>query len=253
MKQEAEANSKNFLEILESLNQEYKINRGGYHQHAYSLMAKAMSVALLLRANKKLKRKFIGHVRPKSAGKNSSASINIVTEVMVYVMGAKSESNRKIAWKRGRVIEFLHGKGVKIAKIAAEIQSRGGIEAILKQAAKQKPRRDKESAGTKTRVKKSTAVIAASSDKSDRDTRDRDESDAIAAKLPGTSPRNDGQVIMPVLINLSDRDLLYDLPAKSRVKIYATCCTQKQAKIEVSGVKKLKPEVRKLEDEDDWD
>jgi hypothetical protein len=130
MKQEVKANPKNVLQILESLNQEYKTNRGGYHQQAYSLMAKAMSVALLLRVNKKLKRKFIRYVRPKSAEKNISASINIVTEVMVYVMGAKSESNRKIAWKRGRVIEFLHDEGVKIAKIAAEIPSRGGIEAM---------------------------------------------------------------------------------------------------------------------------
>ena len=59
--------------------------------------------------------------------------------------------------------------------------------------------------------------------------------------------------MMPVLINLSDRDLLYDLAAKSRVKIYATCGTQKEAKIEVSRVKKLKPDVGKPEDDDTWD
>ena len=95
---------------------------GGYHQQAYRLMAKAMFVTVLLRTNKKLKRKFIRHVRPKSDGKGGSGSINLVTEVMAYVMGAKSNSDRKIAWKHGRVIEFLHGEGVKIAKIAAEIQ-----------------------------------------------------------------------------------------------------------------------------------
>jgi hypothetical protein len=32
---------------------------------------------------------------------------------------------------------------------------------------------------------------------------------------------------------------LYDLPAKSGVKIYATCGTRKEAQIEVSRVKKL--------------
>jgi hypothetical protein len=176
-----------------------------------------------------------------------------VTEVMAYVMGAKSDSNRKIAWKRGRVIEFLHGEGVKIAKIAAEIQSRGGIEAILRQAAEQKPRRDKGSAGTKTRVKKSAAVVATSSHKSDRDEPDRDDPDGVTERTPATTRRNDRQVMMPVLINLSDRDLLYDLAAKSRVKIYATCGTQKEAKIEVSRVKKLKPDVGKPEDDDAWD
>jgi hypothetical protein len=246
-------NANNFLKILDSLTQEYKANRDGYHKQAYSSMAKAMSVALLLRANKKLKRKFVRHVRPKSDGKGGSGSINLVTEVMAYVMGAKSESNRKIAWKRGRVIEFLHGEGVKIAKIAAEIQSRGGIEAVLKQAAKLKPRRNSGSAGTKTRLKKSAAVIATSSHKSDRDEPDHDEPDGVNERTPATTRRNDRQVIMPVLINLSDRDLLYDLPAKSRVKIYATCSTQTEAKIEVSRFKKLESEVRKLENDDGWD
>jgi hypothetical protein len=47
-------NANNFLKILDSLTQEYKANRDGYHKQAYSSMAKAMSVALLLRANKKL-------------------------------------------------------------------------------------------------------------------------------------------------------------------------------------------------------
>jgi hypothetical protein len=245
--------AKNFLKTLNSLKQEYKTNRDGYHKQAYSSMAKAMSVALLLRANKKLKRKFIRHVRPKSDGKGGSASINLVTEVMAYVMGAKSESQRKIAWKRGRVIEFLHDQGIKIAKIAGEIQSRGGIEAVYTQAAKLKPRRDRGSAGTKTRVKKSAAVIATSSHKSDRDKPDRDEPDSVNEKPPATTRRNDRQVIMPILINLSDRDLLYDLPAKSRVKIYATCGTRKEAKIEVSRVKKLESEVRKVENDDGWD
>ena len=220
-------------------------------------MAKAMSVALLLSSSKKLKQKFIRHVRPKSDGNSGSASMNLVTEVMAYVMGARSESNRKIAWKRGRVIEFLHGEGVKIEKIAAEIQSRGGIEAILKHAAKQKPRRDKDTAGTKTKMKKSAAVTGTTSDKSsDRDTPDRDDSDVITARIPGTSRQNDGLILLPMLIKLSDRDMLEELPAESRVRIVATRINQKGATIEVNRIKKLKPAVQKLDDHDDddlWD
>ena len=41
------------------------------------------------------------------------------------------------------MIQFLHGQGVKTAKIAAEIKSRGGIEAVLKQAVKHKDLREK--------------------------------------------------------------------------------------------------------------
>jgi hypothetical protein len=246
-----EPNAKNFFRILDSLNEEYKTNRGGYHEQAYRLMAKAMHVALLLNSNKKLKRRFIRRIRPKSVGKGSSASINIVTEVMVYVMGAKCDANRKIAWKRGRVIEFLHGEGIKIAKIAGEIQSRGGIEAVLKQAAKEKPRRDKGSAGIKTSGKKPAAVLATSRYKSGHDTPDRDEPDT--ARSPATMRRNDEQMAMPVLINLSDRDLLADLPVGSRVKVFATRISRKNALIEVSGIKALNVSLRKSNDDDDWD
>jgi hypothetical protein len=75
-------------------------------------------------------------------------------------MGVKTESGRKLAWKRGRVIEFLHDQGIKISKIAAEIQSRGGIEAVLKQAAEQKPRRDKVHSDTKNSVKATFRKVA---------------------------------------------------------------------------------------------
>ena len=110
---------------------------------------------------------------------------------MAYVMGANSESKRKLAWKRGRVIEFLHSQGIKIAKIAAEIKSRGGIEAVLKQAVKQQPRRDKKSAGKKASAKKSKHLVAKTRDKQDRDTFDSDDSD-IGAR----SPRSGGTMRM---------------------------------------------------------
>ena len=200
-------------------------------------MAKAWLVVLLLRKNKKLQRKFIRRAKLKVAAKGKTA-FKVVTEVMAYVMGAKTESKRKLAWKRGRVIEFLHGQGTKIAKIAAEIRSRGGIEAVYRQAAKLKPRRDKGSAGEKASGKKAKALVAQTSDK-----HDRDESDDVDAGSPATSRRNDGLVIMPLLINLSNRDMLDELPIGSRVRIVATrTTTQRGAKIEVNRIKKLKSE-----------
>jgi hypothetical protein len=244
---------KNFFETLDTLRGQVKAAGGEYRQQVYGFMARAWLIVLLLRKDKDLQRKFIRRAKLKVPGKGKVA-FKVVTEVMAYVMGAKTETARKLAWKRGRVIEFLHDQGIKIAKIAAEIRSRGGIEAVLKEAAKRQPRRDKGSPGKKTNVKKAAAIFAMSGHKSDRDTPDRDESDSMTARSSGTSQRNDGQVIMlmPMLIKLSDRDMLEELPAESRVRIVGTRINQKGAKIKVSRIKKLKSGVRKLEDDDEW-
>jgi hypothetical protein len=244
--------AKNFLKTLDSLRDQVKAALSGYREHVYGLMAKAWLVVLLLRKDKKLQRKFVRRAKLKIAAKGKTA-LKVVTEVMAYVMVAKTASERKLAWKRGRVIEFLHSQGIKIAKIAAEIKSRGGIEAVFKQAVKQQPRRDKGSVGTKTGAKKSKPLVVKTRDKQGRDTADSDESD-IGARSPVTE-RNDKLVVMmlPMLIKLSDRDTLDELPIGSRVRIVATRTNQEGARIEVSKVKKLKPDVSKPEDDDTWD
>jgi hypothetical protein len=150
------------------------------------------------------------------------------------------------------VIQFLHGQGVKTAKIAAEIKSRGGIEAVLKQAVKQQPRRDKGSGGTKTGAKKSKPIAVKTRDKQDRDKSDSDVSDLTPASSAGGGRRNDGQVIMPVLINQSDRDKLFELLDESNASLVVKRVNGVGAKIAVVRVKKLKPGVRKPEDDDDW-
>jgi hypothetical protein len=244
--------TKNFLKTLDSLRDQVKAALSGYREQVYGLMAKAWLVVLLLRKDKKLQRKFVRRAKLKIAAKGKTA-LKVVTEVMAYVMVAKTASERKLAWKRGRVIEFLHSQGIKIAKIAAEIKSRGGIEAVFKQAVKQQPRRDTGSVGTKTGAKKSKPLVVKTRDKQDRDTADSDESD-IGARSPVTE-RNDKLVVfmLPMLIKLSDQDMLDELPIGSRVRIVATRTNQQGARIEVSKVKKLKPDVSKPEDDDTWD
>jgi hypothetical protein len=246
-----QTNIESIIKDLESIRRKLKKARGGYYEEVYSEMASALPIALLLRSNKRLKRKFLSEVESKRG--SGGVPINIVTEVMVYVMDASSESRRKLAWRRGRVIEFLHDQGVKIGKVAAEIKARGGISAVLKQATEKDPRREKVPADAKNVAKKSKPLVVKTRDEEDRDTSGSDESDVTPARSAEGSRRNDGQVIMPVLITLSDRDMLFDLPVKSRVKIYATRGSQKQAKIEVSNVKKLKPDVSKPEEDDTWE
>jgi hypothetical protein len=233
---------KSIMKQLDPIRNEIKKARSGVRQKVYNEMAAALPIALVLGSNKKLQRKVLKKVA--SERNSGGVPVNIVTEVMVYVMGASSESGRKLAWRRGRVIEFLHSQEIKIADIAAEVKARGGINAVLKQATEESPRRKNGSTKKQKSEQKAKALLAKTSDK-----QDRDETEGSLA----TNRQNDGQVIMPILINLSDRDMLFELPAKSRVKIYATCCSQKQAKIEVSKVKKLKRDVSKPEDDDTWE
>jgi hypothetical protein len=231
-------------ERLDSIRGKIKNAQGGYRHEVYNGMAEALSDALLLRSNRRLKQEFIKCVRLERQKSSGAVPVNIVTEVMIYVMGVTSESGRKIAWKRGRVIEFLHDQGIKIAKVATEIKTRGGIGAVLKQATKEDPRREKVSADEKTRAKKSEPLVK-TRDEQEQDTSDSNES-------AGDSRRNDGQMILRVLINLSDRDMLNELPIGSRVRIFATRTNQKGAKIEVNRIKKLKPDVRE-ENNGEWD
>jgi hypothetical protein len=243
--------AKNVFKTLDSLRDKVKAALSGCREQIYGSMAEAWLVVLLLRKDKKLQREFVRRAKLKVAAKGKKA-LKVVTEVMAYVMGAKTLPRRKLAWKRGRVIQFLHGQGIKITKIAAEIKSQGGIEAVYKQAVKQQPRREKVPADAKTSAKKSKPLVVKTRDKQGLDLSESDESD-IDARLPVTE-RNDKLVVMmlPMLIKLSDRDALDELPIGSRVRIVATRTNQKGAKIEVNRIKKLKPGVRKPEDDDDW-
>jgi hypothetical protein len=198
-----------------------------------------------------LKQEFIKCVRPKHQKSSGGVPVNIVTEVMIYVMGVTSEAGRKIAWKRGRVIEFLHDQGVEIAKIATEIKTRGGIGAVLKQATKEDPRRKKVPTDAKPSAKKSKPLVVKTRDKQERDPPESNESDVPPARSAGGSRRNDRQVIVPVLINLSDRDTLFDLPVEACVRMVAIRTNHKDAKIEVNRIKTLKSDVRE-ENDGDW-
>src|ERR1700733_1451654 len=109
---------KSIMKQLDPIRHKIKKARGGYHQEVYNEMAAALPIALALSSNRKLKKKFLNKVA--SQRSPGGVPINIVTEVMVYVMDATSESGRKLAWRRGRVIEFLHFQGIKIKKIVAE-------------------------------------------------------------------------------------------------------------------------------------
>lgn len=132
-------NSKNVFKTLDHVRHAW----AGVRDLAYKLMAIAWQIVLLLRKKKELMKEFVRLAKLKAKkGKIADA-------IMIYVMRAKTSSTRKMAWKRSRVLQFLHEQGVKSSKMAHEIDARGGIEAIYKQAVNQMPRRKSKSAKEK--------------------------------------------------------------------------------------------------------
>jgi hypothetical protein len=208
----------------------------GVREMAYRLMAWAWKVVLLLRGDKRLMKKFI--LKAKLKAKKGKG--NIADAVMVYVMRAETNSMKQMAWKRSRVLLFLHEQGVKIGKMASEIEARGGIEAIYKQAVKSKPLRvlkpaKKRASETESSVQKAKKNgLSKPSAETDKDAENR-------------SPRtNDQRAMLLVSIKLSDRDALSEMPlnAKAGLTIKRNE-NQNGAKFTVLRVKEL-PEKSQL-------
>jgi hypothetical protein len=129
------------------LRRQYKTERAGYRDCVHETMARTMSVILKLRSSERAVQRFLKLTKAKNKVSPYDAAQSWITKaVMVYVMDAKSESAKKIAWKRARVLDHLHDfHGIVPKNIAAEIRERGGIEAIIRLAAEEDPLRPKTS------------------------------------------------------------------------------------------------------------
>jgi hypothetical protein len=199
---------------------------------AYKLMALAWQVVSILRSDKGLKKDFIRFAKLKAKRGN------IADAVMIYVMRAKTESVKKMAWKRSRVLQFLHEQGLKHNKMAREIEARGGIEAIYNQAVKLMPRRNPKSAKEKSSGK--------GSKKSSDNTRNKDrhaftiDNDTSSDKQ--SLQTNDQRTTVQVSLNLSDRDDLLEMSADDTAKLTVKRTNKKGVLFEVIRLKKLPAE-----------
>jgi hypothetical protein len=159
--------------------------------------------------------------------------------------------SEKLGWKAGRVLQFLYEKKkVPLNQLAKSLKDGGGIEKILKTAAKEDPRRDKASAPKETTKSKAMRHSGTRKNKFDPDERN-----ASIERSVEKSGGNDKlvYVLMPMLIRLSDRHMLNELPAKAGIKILATRTNRNGAQIEVTRVKELKPNVPNAEEvSSDW-
>jgi hypothetical protein len=194
----------------------------GFRIELYAVMAQAQRIIFRLNANKKLRRDFIRSVLKKrknngKARRDGESAFNLTTEVMAIATGAKSRSARKVAWKRGRVLDYLRESGVKPWKTAPAIRMRGGIEKILKKAVE-------EDNPQKTDVIQSALLNS---------TRSRETAAPIASPVKS----NNQEVIVPVWMRLSDRDQILESLVGSRIRLSALRIGQKQADMKITGIK----------------
>ena len=67
----------------------------------------------------------------------------LTRDVIAYVTDARSESDRKIAWKRARALDYLHDEcGIKAEALPDAFRDRGGLEAVVREAVKSRPLRN---------------------------------------------------------------------------------------------------------------
>jgi hypothetical protein len=105
-----------------------------------------MAIAIELQSdekNIKVFYKLASKKLPKSSG--TELRKNLTASLICYITRAKSENQVKQVWKQSRALDYLvYDQGVKPEHVAIEIKQRGGIEAIAKVAAKEKPRRKRQ-------------------------------------------------------------------------------------------------------------
>jgi hypothetical protein len=124
------------VEKLKVLRSDYRKLSGGYRDEVRRLACETYRSAIKIRESKEYRRDFFDLVPLPGWGRKGK----IIVEAMAFMMRAKSESQRKCAWKRARAVEFLHSNGTELDALEAELKSRGGLEAVAREAARADPR-----------------------------------------------------------------------------------------------------------------
>jgi hypothetical protein len=210
------------LAELDQMRVRFKTAFHGFRRQLYETMGQAQRMISRLRRNWNLRRDFVRAVKKRkkeTAGRKSARGqkFNLATEVLAVATGARSRSARKVAWKRGRVLNYLRETGVTAAKTATAIKSQGGIEKIFR---------------TAVRTEKGTAGdIANNACPSTSPSVRRQE-----PSFPPPNRSNNQEVIVKVWMRLSDRDEMGDLPVGSRVLMSAIRVGQKDADFKISRI-----------------
>ena len=136
---------------VEALRQEHRKDTAGARERLYLRFGRAMALARKLRPGGSRARTFY-KLANKKIPKRSVAKLskNPTAALICYITCANNENAVKQAWKRARALDYLcDNQGVQPGNIATEIKKRGGMEAIVKVAAAEFPRRKKIAAVSK--------------------------------------------------------------------------------------------------------
>lgn len=213
--------AKTCIAELDQLRAGYRKSVRGFRENLYEILGQVQRIVIRLRANESLRSEFIRVVKKRKKEKGRTAKsdkFRLATEVMCMATGAYTRSARKVAWKRGRVLDQLRKAGVKVDKTAAAIKSRGGIERIFRETV----RADKPNL--------SDNVKAPHEDKAPAGT-----SKTPVAPTP-EARSNNREVIVKVWMLLADRDEIGELPVGSRIAMSAIRVGQKEADFKVTQV-----------------
>jgi hypothetical protein len=210
---------------LDQIKSDFKNSQRSFRAALYQTLERAQRLIFRLRANEKLEREFISKVKRANKSGNpwkSPRDFNLTTEVMAMATGATSRGARKLAWKRGRVLDYLREKKVKVEKTAHALKSRGGLEKIFRAGV------EKRHAGSDPELFASTA----------RKIRNSTTKPRVAGSGPAAAHMsNNHEVLVPVWMKLSDRDEIADSQIGSKVSLSGMVVGQKQANLRICQVK----------------
>src|SRR5258705_1816030 len=192
------------VEKLKGFRDEYSELEGGFRDGVRRLTCETYRIAMKIGKSKDDRRDFFDLVPIAGLGRKEK----IILEAMAFMMGAKSESQRKIAWKRARAVEFLHNDGIELDALEEELKSRGGLEAVAREAARVDPRRDRRPLPQDDDSDEQDAELDELDDPDDLDDDsgeildDEEETGALTREEP---PTNDRLITLVAKIRSSDR------------------------------------------------
>jgi hypothetical protein len=233
IKPHAKRSSRTIITALDQLRQNFKKTLRSHRAHLYALMGAVAEIKIQLDRSRQLRSKVVLLIRKRREesgisnpkGKNR---FNLLTELMAVATGANSVGARKLAFKRGRVVDVLLTSGVGPAKITAEIKARGGIERVYSDSVRNSENVVNK-ARPRTKVSPSTPLRSSSA--------------------------NDYDTTLSMKIRASDREDVAKLGLGCRIRLSALRVGDGPDDIKITKVRILKPEAHQKPDAEaeDWD
>jgi hypothetical protein len=216
-RQKSKYTAKTIFAELKDLANIHRRAKQGYREVLRKLMGRAATILDRIDNNDELGRKFALRLNRQNTRSNEARKSNLSTEVMAFIVGAKTRSARQMAFKYGRVLDVLRTAGVSADAIAKQIKSRGGIERIYQSSTNKQ----------KFRLKK--AKVISGSRPVQQNQPPQTEFDA--------AKKNNREILVTFYMNLADRDAILEVPKGTRVRLNTIRIGQPNAELKIRSIK----------------